>query len=168
MNISLIFAKSSNHVIGNNNEIPWRLKDDLLNFKKITMGRHIVMGRKTFDSLGKALPGRKNIVLSKNLTEIKDGFCFDTVEKCITFAKENRETELFVIGGSQIYNLFLPMATTIYMTKVHAVIEGDTIFDFDTEQWILVDEKLFPKDDRNDYAFDFLTFKKTSYGEVLF
>lgn len=171
MKISLILAISRNNVIGNNNKLPWRLKDDLLNFKRITEGHHVVMGRKTFDSIGKPLKGRTNMVLSKSnkdLDKINDVFSFDNIEDCIKFAKENNETELFIIGGAQIYDLFLPLASTIYMTKVMTVIEGDTKFFFDMEQWVLVDEKLFYQNEYNEYAFDFLTFKKTSYGEVLF
>ena len=142
MRLSLIVAAAENGVIGRNNALPWRLPGDLRRFKEITMGKPIVMGRKTFDSIGRPLPGRTNIVLSRD-----PGFRVEGIEIAHDFASAktaavkaaNREgeTEIMVIGGAGIYELAFPHADRIYLTEVHADIDGDAVFPtYDKTRWL--------------------------------
>lgn len=155
MKISLILAKSRNNVIGLNNTLPWVIKDDLKRFKDLTSGHHVLMGRKTFESLGKPLPNRTNVVLSKN--KIENVNCFDNLEKAIIFAKENNENELFVIGGSNVYEQTIDFADVIYLTEVDCNINGDAFFNLDLSGWITVETTNYYKSERNEYDFKFKT-----------
>lgn len=121
MRISLIVAKSENNAIGLDNKLPWHLKDDLQNFKKLTMGHHILMGRKTFESIGKALPGRMSLVVSSEPRANQDAvFWFNSIFRAIKQAERNGETELFIIGGEKIYKYALSLIDRIYLTEVKA------------------------------------------------
>ena len=150
--ISLIVAASTNNVIGNDGELPWRLSDDLKRFKAVTMGKPIVMGRKTFESIGRPLPGRQNIVISR-----QDGFAADgcdvvqSIEEAVEVAAAAEE--IMVIGGSQIYAAFLPLADRIYLTRVHAEVEGDAFFpSLDESKWRDSASRIYEVDESNDYA----------------
>jgi dihydrofolate reductase len=150
--ISLIVAASTNNVIGNDGELPWRLSDDLKRFKAVTMGKPIVMGRKTFESIGRPLPGRQNIVISR-----QDGFAADgcdvvqSIEQAVEVA--GVVEEIMVIGGSQIYAAFLPLADRIYLTRVHAEVEGDAFFpSIDESKWRDSASRIYEVDESNDYA----------------
>ena len=137
--ISLIAAAAANDVIGREGALPWRLPDDLQRFKQLTMGKPLVMGRLTHESIGRALPGRKNIVLSRQPNFVAEG-CLkaNTLEDAIALSGE--APEIMVIGGGMVYELFLPLATRIYLTRVHAVVEGDAYFpQLDSTQWEVVD-----------------------------
>lgn len=127
MTISIIVAMSQNRVIGKNNQIPWHISEDLKRFKQITMGNPIVMGRKTFESIGKPLPGRENIVLTKNKNFSPSGVSiihnFDEI-----LTKESISHEIFVIGGAEIYRETFPYCNKIYLTKILKDVEGDTYF----------------------------------------
>ncbi|MGM0613260.1 MAG: type 3 dihydrofolate reductase [Bacteroidota bacterium] len=161
--ISIIVAIAKNRVIGKNNQMPWHLPADLKHFKKITYGSPIIMGRKTFESIGKPLPGRKSIIISRqeNLS-----LNFDSVEVVHSFSEAakaaNDYAEAFVIGGSDIYQLALPFAEKIYMTKLDLEVEGDTYFpELDSEKWTLVDEKHHQADAQNPHAYSFLIYERT-------
>ena len=131
MRLSLILAKSRNHVIGDKGQIPWHLPDDMKFFRRTTMGKPIIMGRKTFDSIGKPLPGRQNIVISGNARFIApDGVVVVTDLDSALWAAANVD-EVMVIGGAQVYQTALPMADRIYLTEIDADIDGDTTFEFD-------------------------------------
>ena len=150
--ISLIVAASTNNVIGNDGELPWRLSDDLKRFKAVSMGKPIVMGRKTFESIGRPLPGRQNIVISR-----QDGFAADgcdvvqSIEEAVEVAAAAEE--IMVIGGSQIYAAFLPLADRIYLTRVHAEVEGDAFFpSLDESKWRDSASRIYEVDESNDYA----------------
>ena len=121
-----IVAMSENRVIGAAGGIPWHLPEDFRFFKQTTLGHAIVMGRKTYDSLGKPLPGRQNIVLSRHLTPISGVTLIHTREELLSLGIPSEE--IFVIGGSEIYRLLLPDCDTIFVTHVHRVVEGDTFF----------------------------------------
>ncbi len=156
MKYSIIVAKSLNNVIGVNNELPWKLSGDLKVFKKTTMGHSIIMGRKTFESIGKALPGRKNFVLTSN-TELEDSenlyFCrsFEEVESKL---KEFSQKNAFIIGGAQIYKDFFDKADCLYITDVHVELEGDAYFpEFNIKEWKCVEFFDAPKDAENDYPW---------------
>lgn len=173
MRISLIVAASENNVIGRNNDLPWNLPDDLKNFRSITKGHPVVMGRKTFESIGHPLPNRKNIVVSRtwNVGE-HDGY---TVVASLGDAFVNfmgTDEEVFVIGGEAMFKKsidgFLPsegevlikhmVADRIYLTRVHAEIEGDVFFpELPEDEWEEVEREEHTADDRHEYAFTFLT-----------
>jgi len=150
--ISLIVAVSTNNVIGADGDLPWRLSDDLKRFKAVTMGKPIVMGRKTYESIGRPLPGRQNIVITR-----QGGF---TAEGCdvVQSTAEAVEVaegadEIMVIGGSQIYAVFLPLAERIYLTRVHTEVEGDVFFPpLDEEEWRESASENYDADALNDYA----------------
>jgi len=153
--ISVIAAVSDNGVIGADGDLPWRLSADLRNFKAVTMGKPIVMGRKTWDSLGRPLPGRQNIIITRQSGFDADG-C-DVVPypaKALTVADDS--DEIMIIGGGQIYAMFLRRADRIYLTRVHTEIEGDAFFpELDEEQWQRVSAEHHEADDTNEYAFTF-------------
>ena len=151
MNISMIVAMSKNRVIGKDNVMPWHLSDDLKNFKKITMGKTIIMGRRTYDSIGKALPGRKNVILSRNLKD-KDILVFDNLENALVYV--GNEEEIFIIGGQDIYSQTINKANKLYLTTINDDIEGDKFFPyFDNSNWDIVDTKYYKKNKNNTHDF---------------
>jgi dihydrofolate reductase len=155
MRISLIVAKSENNVIGKNNQLPWHLKDDLQNFKKLTMGHHILMGRKTFDSIGKALPGRMSLVISSEpKANAEQVLWFNSIFRAIKQAERSGETELFIIGGEKIYKYALSLVDRIYLTEVKATVQGDVYFpQLSLKNWKKVRDQLFTKNADNDFDY---------------
>lgn len=155
MRVSLIVAKSLNNVIGKNNALPWHLKDDLQNFKKVTHGHHILMGRKTFDSIGKALPGRVSLVVSNEPKAVSENVIwFNSIFRAIKHAERNGETELFIIGGAKIYKYALSLVDRIYLTEINAEIEGDVFFpQLSTKNWKKVSEVQVKKNADNDFDY---------------
>lgn len=155
MRISLIVAKAQNNVIGRNNQLPWHLKDDLQNFKKLTLGHHILMGRKTFESIGKPLPGRMSLVLSSEPRPVEDQVVwFSSIWRAIKFAERAGETELFIIGGEKIFKAAMYICDRIYLTEVKAEVEGDVYFpQLSLKNWKKVSEQNFSKNAENDYDF---------------
>lgn len=154
--ISLIWAMSENRVIGKDNQLPWHLPGDLQFFKKTTLGHPVVMGRKTWLSLGKPLPGRENIVITRNTDfSPEKATVLNTIEQLITYSQEKHQ-EVFVIGGAQIYEATLPYADKLYITKIHGEFEGDTTFpDFDLSDWKRVSVEKRNKDEKNAYDYEF-------------
>lgn len=136
-NFSLIVAVAENGVIGNNGSMPWDLPSDLSNFKKLTMNKPMIMGRKTWDSIGRPLPGRDNIVVTKQTTLKKDGVIFcttieDSILRAKEYAKDRNTNEIMIIGGEYLFKYFLKIASKIYYTQVHSSPNGDVFFpDFD-------------------------------------
>ena len=131
--------------------MPWHLSNDLKNFKKITIGKTIVMGRLTYDSIGKALPERKNIVLSRNLID-SNVFIFDNFEKVLDFTKD--EDEVFIIGGQDIYSQTIDKVNKLYLTTIDANIEGDKYFpEIDISKWKKIRSENFSKDQNNTHDF---------------
>jgi len=155
MRISLVVAAAANNAIGKDNQLLWHLPDDLKFFKKTTMGFPIVMGKKTFDSVGRPLPGRRNIVLSRLPDlKIKGAEVFHSLEE--TLNSLTNEQEIMVVGGAEIYQLFLPKSDRIYLTRVDARPDGDTFFpELNPEEWILSYSEEHPADERHIYAFRF-------------
>ena len=151
MNLSIIVAMSKNRVIGKDNKMPWHLSNDLKNFKKITIGKTIVMGRLTYDSIGKALPERKNIVLSRNLID-SNVFIFDNFEEVLDFTKD--EDEVFIIGGQDIYSQTIDKVNKLYLTTIDANIEGDKYFpEIDISKWKKIRSENFSQDQNNTHDF---------------
>lgn len=136
MDVSIIVAKSCNNVIGRDNKLPWRIPEDLKLFKRLTMDKALIMGRKTFESIGKALPGRLNIVLSRN-PEFRAADCTicrslsEGIEVASKYAKQRSQTEIMVIGGSAIFEEALPATTRIYLTNIPLEFDGDAFFPMD-------------------------------------
>ena len=158
--ISLIVAAAENDVIGRNGALPWRLSDDLRRFKALTMGKPVIMGRKTYESIGRPLPGRQNIVMTRRRDYRAEGCeIVDSVEAAIAAAGDAPET--MVIGGAEIYRRFLPLAGRIYLTRVHTVIEGDTFLPETGEiEWAEISRERFAADDRNDFDVSFITLER--------
>jgi dihydrofolate reductase len=155
--ISLIVAASTNNVIGVRGELPWRLSSDLKRFKALTMGKPIVMGRLTHESIGRPLPGRQNIVVSRQADYQAVGCDVVTsVDAAISAAGEAKE--IMIIGGGHIYDEFLPQADRIYLTRVQAEIEGDTFLpDLNPDEWAETGSERHAADEVNDYEFVFTT-----------
>ena len=157
MSIKLICAISKNNVIGNENKLPWNLSEDLKRFKKLTSNNLIVMGRKTFDSIGRPLPNRKNIVLSKNLNLEIDGVeVFNSPDEVISLYKEIPEKkDMYIIGGTFVYKLFLEYCDYLYITYVDKNFEGDAFFPkIDWKTWNLTrEEEKYDENEKLKYFF---------------
>jgi dihydrofolate reductase len=150
--LSLIVARASNGVIGKDNQLPWYLPADLKYFKAVTMGKPIVMGRKTFESIGRPLPGRQNIVVTRNVNFISDGITVvHSVEAAIAAA--NAVEEVMLIGGSELYKLSLPLADRIYLTEIYQDFDGDAHFPALDSQWQQVSRDDHVSDDGLAYSF---------------
>jgi dihydrofolate reductase len=155
--VSLLAAVSENGGIGKDDRLPWHLRADLQRFKRLTMGHHLIMGRKTYESIGRRLPGREMIILSRQRSFHTEG-CFQakTFFQALELAREHGETEVFVIGGEAVFHQALPFAEKMYLTRVHATIDADTFFpQIDADQWELIWEEAHPADEDNDFAYTF-------------
>ena len=157
MKISLVVAASDNHAIGKDNQLLWHLPKDMRFFKNTTWALPILMGRKTFESLGnKVLPGRMNIIITRQANKEYEGAKVVTsLEQAIELAKQNDYKELMVIGGGEIYQMALPLADTIYLTRVHTSIEGDTYFPALGAEWMLESSERKLADEKHAFDFDF-------------
>jgi dihydrofolate reductase len=160
MIISLIAAMDRNRLIGNKNQLPWHLPADFAHFKSVTMGKPVIMGRKTYESIGKPLPGRSNIVLTQNPELAYEGvICVASFEDAV--AAEPEAEELMIIGGSSIYEMLLPKIDRMYLTYVEAEFEGDAWFpDFDDSQWMEVESETHLADEKNRYDCRFVTLER--------
>lgn len=161
MKISIIVAKAEKNVIGGENKLLWHLPADLKFFKEKTSGHHILMGRKTFESIGKALPNRVNLVLTRDENYKKEGvFAVKTLQQAIDLAQNAGENELFIIGGGEIYKNTISIADTIYITQIDAIFEGDTFFPALSSDWKLVSEIEGIVDEKNKLKHRFLKFER--------
>lgn len=161
MKISLIAAMAKNRVIGKDNDMPWHLPVDLKHFKKVTLGKPVLMGRKTYESIGRPLPGRRNLVLSRTPNLAIDGVeVIDSIDD-LSSLLEGVE-ELMVIGGGHIYELFLDKADTLHLTHIDLEVEGDTRFpDYQkVADWQVVTEQVAPADEQNPYQCRFVEYRK--------
>jgi dihydrofolate reductase len=164
MTVSIIVAVAENDVIGANNELIWHLSDDLKNFKRITNGHFIIMGRNTYESIGKPLPGRTNIILSRTSGFKAEGcLVFSDLGKALDYSYKNNQEEVFIIGGAQVYREAIDWADKLYLTKVHVSPEGDVFFpDIDYTEWTELNHISIKKNDRNDYDYEILELIKRS------
>lgn len=161
MKIVLIAALSKNGVIGREGALPWRLPDDLARFKALTLGKPIVMGRKTYESIGRPLPKRVNLVLSRSATAIEGCIVVRSAPDAIKKARELSADELFVIGGEAVYAAFLPYADRLELTHVEAEVEGDAKFPcLDLEEWQVTHEQSHVADETHAHAFRFATYER--------
>jgi len=162
MKLSLVWAMAKNRVIGRNNSLPWYLPEDLKYFKRITLGKPVIMGRKTYESIGKPLPGRTNVVVTRNTDWQAEGVeVVDSLEAaralCESIAEIDGCEEAMVIGGAEIYKQALPLADKLYLTEVHAEVDGDTTFpEFDRDAWQEVAREDFAAAGPNPYDYSFL------------
>jgi len=159
--ISLVVAASTNNVIGANGTLPWHLPEDLRHFKQITMGKPIIMGRATFEAIGRPLPGRHNIVLTRQAGYVAEGCdVVDGVAEALAAA--GGADEVMVIGGGEIYRQFLPLAERIYLTRVRAEVDGDTLFpELDMDEWDVEHVEEYPAGDEREFGFDIETLERT-------
>lgn len=161
--LSIIVAVSENNVIGKDNKLLWHIPEDLKRFKKLTTGKTIIMGRKTFESLGKLLPERKHIVLSRDpnheLLENKEITIVEDISKLTEYI--NSEEEVFIIGGAIIYRLLMPYVNKMYVTRIHKIFEGDAFFPvIKEEEWVEKEKIKGLNDEKNPYNYDFITYIK--------
>ena len=164
MHVSLIAALDRNRGIGKDNDLPWRLPDDLKRFKALTLGKPILMGRKTAQSLGRALPGRINLVLTRSPDAPFEGMrVVGSLEAALEISRQQGADELCVIGGGQIYALTLALADRLYLTHVDTVVEGAEAFfpAFDPVQWKAVFHEEHPADGNHAYSFEFVDYART-------
>ena len=162
MIISLIVAAAENNVIGRQNDLPWRLSADLQRFKRLTMGHAVVMGRKTYESIGRPLPGRRMIVITRQADYQADGAeVVGDMQAAVDLAAGQGETELFVIGGAEIFSHFLRLADRLYWTSVHASVDGDVRFPaFDRCEWRLVESTRHEADAKNEHPYSFELYER--------
>jgi len=170
--LSMIVATADNNIIGKDNTMPWHLPADLAYFKKVTLGKPIIMGRKTYESIGRPLPGRRNIVISRDETYIPKGNCaaegidiVTSVEQALALVDgsdgSDAVEEIMVIGGGAIYNHCLANADRLYVTHIKASIDGDTQFpNYDDGCWQKTQSELRASDDKNNYDLDFCIYQR--------
>ena len=162
MTISLIVAAARNNAIGKDGKLPWHLPNDMKHFKNITWGMPVVMGRRTFESLGKVLPGRKNIVITRQAGWQVDGaVSVKNIEDALFVARETDAKEVMVIGGGEIYKALFEKARRIYLTRVEAEPEADTFFpSLLPEEWYLMSQQNHEADDKNAYNYSFQVWER--------
>jgi dihydrofolate reductase len=163
--LSLIVAVARNGVIGRGGDLPWRLSADLKRFKRLTMGKTMIMGRKTFDSIGRLLPGRTTVVLTRQTDWSFPGArVAASLQEALVFDNPDQE-EVFVIGGAQLYETALPLADRLYLTRIETDVEGDTHFPaWEPNEWQIVREESFPVDEKNEFETTFLIYERVATG----
>lgn len=160
MIISLIAAMSDNRVIGIRNQLPWHLPDDLKYFKALTQGKTVIMGRLTFESIGRALPKRRNVVLTtQNTFQNSSVDVFHSLDNALESCRE--ESEVFIIGGASLYAASLELADQLYLTRVHTMLDGDAFFpEWNAKAWSLVESIPHSADESHAYAFTFEKYQR--------
>jgi dihydrofolate reductase len=160
--IEIVVARTRNGVIGNDNAMPWHLPADLRFFKALTMGHPILMGRKTAEAIGRSLPGRVNLVMSRQAhLELAGYTLVHSPEEALHWAQVNHSEKLFVIGGAEIYARFLPLTHILHITEIHTELEGDTRFpELDPAHWLCVESVDHPADEKNAFDLQFTRWVK--------
>ena len=160
--LSIIVAKAKNNVIGKNNKIIWNLPEDLKKFKELTTGHTIIMGRKTFESIGRVLPNRKHIIFSQNPDFKVNNENVEIVHSMLQIQQYiEDENENFVIGGAMIYNLLMPYVTKMYVTEIDKDFEGDTFFPrINSDIWEEISREEGPEDSKNNFKYEYVTYKR--------
>lgn len=162
MIISSIVAMAENRVIGKNNDIPWYLPADLKYFKKVTLNHPIIMGRKCYNSIGRPLPKRTNIVMTRDPFFLSTGIVVaHSLEMALQIARDTDTSECFIIGGGEIYNQSMDFIDRLYVTEVDTHVEGDVFFpEFDLTKWELMDKEEHQADEKNEFDYSFLVYHK--------
>ena len=155
---SIIVAKADNNAIGKDNQLIWHMPADLKHFKNTTMGHHIIMGRKTFESQKRPLPGRTSIVITRDKNYKAEGcIIVHSLEDAFKIGEDNKQEEVFILGGAEIYKLAIPFTDKIYLTEIKSTFEADTFFPtFNMEEWEEIKRSEFPADEKNPYPYIFL------------
>lgn len=161
--VHLVVAVAENGAIGKDNQLIWHLPNDLKQFKKITSGHTIVMGRKTYESIGKPLPNRTNVIITRNPEYQAEGcVVVSSLEEAI-----QKDTEVYVIGGAEIYNQALPLTDVIHITEVHTSVDGDAFFPkLDSAEWVEVSREEHAADEKHDYSFDFVELRRSRIEKI--
>jgi dihydrofolate reductase len=162
--ISMIVAMDENNAIGKDNELLWHLPDDFKHFKSVTMGKPIVMGRKTFESIGRPLPGRENIVVTRDKLFLSEGITIvNDIDAALSAC--DKYDEVMVIGGASFYEQMLPLADTLYVTLVHESFEADAFFpEISMGEWQVVEQREHASDEKHVHSFSFITYERVSKG----
>ena len=159
MTVSIIVAIAKNRAIGKDNKLLWHLPNDLKHFKDVTTGHTVIMGRKTFDSVGKPLPRRRNIVVTRQDISIEGCDVVKSIEAALALCAA--EDEVFIVGGAEIYRQAIPLTNRIYLTLVDQEFDGDTFFpELNTEDWQEKQQENFEPDDKNKYSYSFITLER--------
>ncbi len=158
--VTLIVAVADHGVIGRANSLPWHLPEDLKRFKRLTMGKPMIMGRKTFESIGKPLPGRRNIVVTRDTNYRREGVeVVNSVDQALELAAD--APEVMIIGGAELFRVFVPRAGRIHLTRVHGTIDGDVMWPaLDIRQWEVIESERHEADERHAYAMTFEVWEK--------
>ncbi|AZZ90521.1 dihydrofolate reductase [Hahella sp. KA22] len=161
--LSIVVARAENGAIGVENTLPWRLSNDLQYFKRVTMGKPIIMGRKTFDSIGRPLPGRTNIVVTRNKDWRHDGVSVaHSLDEAVSLAGREQTDEVMLIGGAELYRQGLAAAQRVYLTEVKTSVQGDAFFpELDPADWRETSRDSHPADEKNQYPHDFVVFERS-------
>jgi len=160
--LAIIVSVAENGVIGSGNQLPWRLPDDLKRFKALSLGKPIVMGRKTYDSIGRPLPGRLNIIVSRR-GDLRIEGCTIVSSLSDAIAAAGNVEEIVIVGGADIYRQVLPQVQTIHLTRVHATVPGDVYFpELAPDEWHEVATEYHPADDRHAHSFTFQTLQRVA------
>jgi dihydrofolate reductase len=164
MILSLLVAAAENNVIGKDNQLPWHLPNDLKYFKNQTWGMPVLMGRKTFESIGKPLPGRTNIVITRNSDWQKEGAeVVHSLSEAIKLAEKQDVKEIFIIGGAEIFNAAFPNAQRLYLTRIHSNIDGDVFLEgMEEKDWKLVKNRFCSADEKNPYDHSFQVWERVN------
>ena len=162
MKISAIVAVAKNNVIGKDNDIPWYLPADLKYFKKTTLNHHIIMGRNCYESIGKPLPKRTNVILTRNpFYLVSNCYITHSIDEALQVAEDNGDDEAFIIGGAQIYELAMDRCERLYLTEVDLEVEGDVLFpQLNMDEWKLISEEPHKADEKNEYDYVFKIFER--------
>ncbi|MFD0748556.1 dihydrofolate reductase [Mucilaginibacter calamicampi] len=159
MTISIVVAIAQNHAIGKDNQLLWYLPNDLKHFKTITSGHTIIMGRKTYDSVGKPLPNRRNIVITRQQMDIAGCEVVNSLEDALALCKT--EEEVFIVGGAEIYRQAMAVTNKIYLTIIHQNFDGDTYFpDIEENTWIEIEREDYQPDEKNKLPYSFVTMER--------
>lgn len=160
MKLSIIVAMDRNRVIGKGDALPWHISEDLKHFKKITMGKPIIMGRKTHESIGRPLPGRENIILTRDTSYQAEGCTvLHSIEEIFEHCKDIEE--VMITGGAEIYKLALDKVSRLYLTEVHTEVEGDTCFpEFERNEWSEVSREEHKADEKNEFDYSFVLLER--------
>ena len=162
MKISCIVAVAHNNVIGKDNQIPWHLPADLKYFKKVTLNHHILMGRNCFESIGRPLPKRTNVIITRDMYyTVSNCLITHSIPEALSLAEQNGEEEAFIIGGGEIYKQTMSLWDTLYLTQVDLQVEGDVFFpELNLDHWKLTHQEDHLKDEKNSHDYSFMTYEK--------
>lgn len=163
MNLSLIVARTQNHIIGKDNQMLWHLPVDLAWFRQNTLGKPVIMGRKTYQSIGRLLPKRPNIILSRTNFVVEGAYSAKSLEQAVEIAETFANgKEVMIIGGGKLFKQALPLAQKLYLTEIQAHIEGDTVFEFDEPHWQIEEEHWSDIDEKNAYRCRFMKLTRSN------